>query len=123
MTYEFDGPLEPHWLPTRNLSANAEPNVADWPTSCARRPSQARPASAWPSATACTQEAPNSRYLTLFGLTPTSASIGSTIERQAIVKRAIVLPPSCLGLVILLLPGRTKSKTCAGYCSHTETTG
>src|SRR5436190_23026904 len=122
-TYVLDGPFEPHFEPTRNLSENAEPNVADCPISCARKPSQARPASACPRATACTHPAPSSRYLTLFGLTPTSASIGSTIDFHPIVNTAIDFPASCFGLLIFDLPGSTKSKTCAGYCSQIETTG
>src|SRR6516164_3368501 len=122
-TYVFDGPFEPHFEPTRNLSANAEPNVEDCPISCARSPSHTSPASAWPWATACTHAGPNSRYLTVFGLTPTSASIGSTMDFQAIVSTAIHLPPSCFGLVIVLFAGSTKSNTCAGSCSQTDKTG
>src|SRR4030095_13836149 len=88
-----------------------------------RGPAQRRPASAWPRATACTHCGPNTRYLTLFGSTPTSTSIGLTIVLQMSVKIAIVFPLSWRGCVILLLPLSTKSKTCAGYCSQIEMTG
>src|SRR2546426_460360 len=122
-TYVLEGPFEPHFVPTRNLTWNADPKVADWPTSCARRPSQTSPASACLRATACTHCGPNTRYFTLFGSTPTSVSIGLTMLLQMSVKIAIVFPFSCRGWVILLVPGRTKSNTCAGYCSQIETTG
>src|SRR4029079_10686199 len=86
------------------------------------RPSQTSPASACPRATACTHCGPNVRYLTLFGLTPTSASIGLTMLVHPSVNRAMVFPLSWRGWVILLLPLSTKSKTWAGYCSQIEMT-
>ena len=45
------------------------------------------------------------------------------IDFQPIVSTAIFFPASCCAEVTSLLAGRTKSKTCAGYCSQTPTTG
>jgi len=76
-----------------------------------------------PVAADCVHCAPAATYLTDFGSSPSSTSIGSTITCQPLLPSAIVLPARSFGDLIELFIGTAKSNVWPDITSQTDLTG